>query len=123
MECCILSKLKTQPLWLLILFTLGSFALLIFSLIFLKWVYVNFLRPPKNLKKYGSWALVTDPTDDIGKAFAFELARKGLNLILVGRSPEKLKAVSDEITSKFKAKTTVKTIVVGQGRERKPNGR
>ncbi|KAK7280924.1 hypothetical protein RIF29_08499 [Crotalaria pallida] len=112
MECCILSKLKTQPLWLLILFALGSFALLRFSLIFLNWVYVNFLRPPKNLKKYGSWALVTGPTDGIGKAFAFELARKGLNLVLVGRSPEKLKAVSDEITSKFQAKTTVKTIVV-----------
>ncbi|CAK9137361.1 unnamed protein product [Ilex paraguariensis] len=39
--------------------------------------------PPKNLKKYGSLALVTGPTDGIGKAFAFELARKVLSLIVV----------------------------------------
>ncbi|PQQ05475.1 very-long-chain 3-oxoacyl-CoA reductase 1-like [Prunus yedoensis var. nudiflora] len=60
---------------------------------FLQWVYVNFLRPAKNLKKYGSWALVTGPTDGIGKAFAFQLARKELNLVLVGRNPEKLKDI------------------------------
>lgn len=78
---------------------------------FLTWVYVNFLRAPKNLKKYGSWALVTGPTDGIGKSFAFELARKGLNLVLVGRSPEKLKDVSDSIRAKF-GKTEVRTVVV-----------
>ncbi|KAK3223530.1 hypothetical protein Dsin_010555 [Dipteronia sinensis] len=67
---------------------------------FLNLVYVNFLRPSKNLKKYGSWALVTAPTDGIGKAFAFELARKGLNLVLVGRNPDKLNDVSDLIRAK-----------------------
>jgi 17beta-estradiol 17-dehydrogenase / very-long-chain 3-oxoacyl-CoA reductase len=45
-----------------------------------------FLRPPKNLKEYGSWAIITGSTDGIGKALAFELASKGLNLVLVGRS-------------------------------------
>ncbi|KAK0574376.1 hypothetical protein LWI29_022738 [Acer saccharum] len=69
------------------------------------------LRPAKNLKKYGSWALVTAPTDGIGKAFAFELARKGLNLVLVGRNPDKLKDVSDSIRAKY-AKTLIKSIVM-----------
>ncbi|ESW35700.1 hypothetical protein PHAVU_001G257400 [Phaseolus vulgaris] len=59
---------------------------------FLKWVWVMFLRPPKNLKEYGSWAIVTGSTDGIGKAMAFELASKGLNLVLVGRNPLKLEA-------------------------------
>ncbi|KAK3223529.1 hypothetical protein Dsin_010554 [Dipteronia sinensis] len=36
-----------------------------------------------------------------GKAFAFELARKGLNLVLVGRNPDKLKDVSDSIRAKY----------------------
>ncbi|KAG4995548.1 hypothetical protein JHK84_032517 [Glycine max] len=57
-----------------------------------------FLRTPKNLiKEYGSWAMITGFTDGIGKAMAFELASKGLNLLLVGRNPLKLEATSKEI--------------------------
>ncbi|KAF7839858.1 very-long-chain 3-oxoacyl-CoA reductase 1-like [Senna tora] len=111
MECCIIAKLKTQPLWFSLLFALGFLSFLKLSLSFLKWVYANFLRAPKNLKQYGSWALVTGPTDGIGKGFAFELARKGLNLVLVGRNPEKLRDVSDEIVAKF-GKTQIKNVVV-----------
>ena len=77
----------------------------------LNWVYIYFLRPAKNLKKYGSWALVTGPTDDIGKSFSFELAKRGLNLVLVGRNPDKLKDVSDSIQAKY-AKTQIKSVVV-----------
>ncbi|KAK4477345.1 hypothetical protein RD792_016562 [Penstemon davidsonii] len=111
MADCILDQLKSQPSWLLLLLTLGFFSLLKFSLSTLKWIYVNFLRPGKNLKKYGSWALVTGPTDGIGKAFAFQLARKGINLVLVGRNPNKLNEVSESIKSKF-GSTQIKTVVV-----------
>lgn len=111
MELCSVAHLKSQPLWLLLLLTLGSISLLKFTLSFLTFVYTNFLRPPKNLKKYGSWALVTGPTDGIGKAFAFEFARKGLNLILVGRNPDKLSDVSGAIRAKF-GQTQIKTVVV-----------
>lgn len=104
-------QLKSQPLWLLLLFSLGSLKLLLSLLCILKWVYVNFLRPPKNLKKYGSWAVVTGSTDGIGKAFAFQLARKGLNLVLVGRNPDKLKDVSDSVKAKY-GQTQIKTVVV-----------
>ncbi|GJW07504.1 very-long-chain 3-oxoacyl-CoA reductase-like protein [Tanacetum coccineum] len=52
----------------------------------------------ENLKNYGSWALITGVTDGIGKAFAFQLAQKGLDLILVSRNLAKLKQVSNEIT-------------------------
>ncbi|KAM1452783.1 hypothetical protein EV2_002552 [Malus domestica] len=68
-------------------------------------------QPLWNLKKYGSWALVTGPTDGIGKAFAFQLARNGLNLILVGWNSDKLKDVSDAVLAKY-GKTQIKTIVV-----------
>jgi 17beta-estradiol 17-dehydrogenase / very-long-chain 3-oxoacyl-CoA reductase len=111
MELCFMDKLKGQPFWVLVLFTWGSLLALKFALAFLNWVYVNFLRPAKNLKKYGSWALVTGPTDGIGKGFAFQLARKGINLILVGRNPDKLKDVSDSIQAKY-GKTQIKTVVV-----------
>ncbi|KAL6994411.1 Very-long-chain 3-oxoacyl-CoA reductase 1 [Sarracenia purpurea var. burkii] len=111
MELCFMEQLKAQPLWVLLLLGLGSLSVLRFSLAFLNWVYVNFLRPSKNLKKYGSWALVTGPTDGIGKGFAFQLARKGLNLVLVGRNPDKLKEVSDSIGAKF-GQIKIKTVVV-----------
>ncbi|XP_042060906.1 very-long-chain 3-oxoacyl-CoA reductase 1-like [Salvia splendens] len=111
MADCILEQLKSQPTWLLLLFSLGSFSLLKLSISFLNWAYVNFLRPAKNLKKYGSWAVITGPTDGIGKSFAFQLARKGLNLVLVGRNPSKLEGVSGAIKSKFGA-IQIKTVVV-----------
>ncbi|XP_042065737.1 very-long-chain 3-oxoacyl-CoA reductase 1-like [Salvia splendens] len=111
MADCIFEQLKSQPTWLLLLFSLGSISLLKLCISFLNWAYVNFLRPAKNLKKYGSWAVITGPTDGIGKSFAFQLARKGLNLVLVGRNPTKLEEVSAAIKSKFGA-IQIKAVVV-----------
>ena len=45
----------------------------------------------------GSWAAITGSTDGIGKGFAFYLASQGFNIVLFGRSEEKLTAVRDEI--------------------------
>ena len=82
----------------------------ILSLLFM--FYKTLLRPGKNLKKaYGEWAVVTGSTDGIGKAMAFEMARKGLNVVLVGRSVEKLAAVKEECSAKY-PKVSVKTEVV-----------
>ncbi|PWA41071.1 beta-ketoacyl reductase 1 [Artemisia annua] len=106
-----LTTLKNQPFWVNVLFFLGSVSFFKILASVLTWVYVNFLRPSKNLKKYGSWALVTGSTDGIGKAFAFELAKKGLNLVLVGRNVKKLEDVSSEIKSKY-SKTEVKNVVL-----------
>ena len=41
--------------------------------------------------------VVTGATDGIGKEFALQLARKGFNILLVSRSEDKLKAVTNEI--------------------------
>lgn len=46
----------------------------------LNFIYVYFLRPGKNLKFYGSWAVVTGASDGIGKAYCEELARKGKDI-------------------------------------------
>ncbi|KAL8150108.1 hypothetical protein V2J09_019916 [Rumex salicifolius] len=110
-QCCILERLKSQPMWFSVIFAFGLLAALRTLLRVLKWVYVSFLRPAKNLKKYGSWAVVTGSTDGIGKGFAFQLARKGINLVLVGRNPEKLRDVSDSIRAKY-GSTEIKTVVI-----------
>ncbi|PSS26922.1 Very-long-chain 3-oxoacyl-CoA reductase-like protein [Actinidia chinensis var. chinensis] len=94
--------LKAQPSWILLLSSLGLLSLSKHTLSLLKWVFISLLRPPKNLKQsYGPWALITGSTDGIGKAFALQLAQTGLNLILVSRSPQKLKSVSTEIKTKY----------------------
>jgi short-subunit dehydrogenase len=48
-------------------------------------------------KRYGPWALVAGASEGIGAAFARELARRGLDLVLVARRPEGLAAVKREI--------------------------
>lgn len=65
-------------------------------------LYRMFLRPGKNLKKiYGKWACVTGATDGIGRAMALELARKGLNVVLISRTLSKLEETADEIKKKY----------------------
>ncbi|KAE9552525.1 hypothetical protein FO519_004267 [Halicephalobus sp. NKZ332] len=66
---------------------------------------IPLFRKP-NLKKYkGRWTVVTGGTDGIGKAYTFELARRGLNkFYLIGRSQQKLDDVKHDLESKFGAK-------------------
>jgi len=49
------------------------------------------------LKRYGPWALVAGASEGIGEAFARELARRGLNLVLVARRSEPLEAAARRI--------------------------
>ncbi|CAI2732607.1 unnamed protein product [Schistosoma spindalis] len=61
----------------------------------------------KNLKQSGEWAIVTGATDGIGKAYAEELAKDGLNIMLISRNLEKLKSVANEIESSYHVKTRI----------------
>lgn len=47
--------------------------------------------------QYGPWAVVTGASDGIGQAFAIELARHGLNLVLVARREAQLAALADQL--------------------------
>ena len=103
-------KMEGLDLFLVATNTIGFICVCSALIKFLKWVWVVFLRPPKNLKEYGSWAIITGSTDGIGKAMAFELASKGLNLLLVGRNPLKLEATSKEIRDRLDVE--VKFVVI-----------
>ncbi|KAK7280923.1 hypothetical protein RIF29_08498 [Crotalaria pallida] len=92
--------------------TLGFISLCKALIHFLSWVWAMFLRPPKQLKDYGSWAIITGSTDGIGKAMALEFASKGLNLLLVGRNPLKLEATSKEIKEKHGDDIEIKFVVI-----------
>ncbi|CAN1137334.1 Very-long-chain 3-oxoacyl-CoA reductase-like protein At1g24470 [Linum perenne] len=105
----------TTPSWLLLLTSLGFISLLhnlITPLLTYLYHSSTLLNPPKSLKtKYGLWAVITGPTDGIGRAFAVALARQGMNLVLIGRNPDKLKRVSTLILSGH-ADVQIRTLVV-----------
>ncbi|PRP78636.1 hypothetical protein PROFUN_10507 [Planoprotostelium fungivorum] len=84
-------------------------------------LFVNrhFLRQPKDLLKYGKWAVVTGSTDGIGKAVAQELAKKKMNLVLISRTLSKLNAQAAELKEKFGVETSVVAIDFGaEGRSK-----
>ncbi|KAI6206595.1 17beta-hydroxysteroid dehydrogenase [Aphelenchoides besseyi] len=69
-----------------------------------------FIAQPKNLKKLAGarWAVITGSTDGIGKAYAFELAARGFDLVLISRTQSKLDQTADEIRQK--SQVEIKTI-------------
>jgi len=68
------------------------------------------LRRPKDLHRYGSWAIVTGPTSGLGRSMAMELARRGLNLVLLDLNSDNLRETSDAIKSLHPVK--IKTVVL-----------
>ena len=45
----------------------------------------------------GTWACVTSATDGIGRAYALQLARRGMPVLLLSRTEQKLEATADEV--------------------------
>jgi len=58
-------------------------------------------------KSYGDWALVTGCTGGIGRAYTVALAEKGLNVVLVSRSGEKLENLAKDIETKYHISTKI----------------
>src|SRR5215467_7423525 len=49
--------------------------------------------------RYGPWALVAGASEGLGAAFATELSRRGLGVILVARRAEALSTVASRLTT------------------------
>ncbi|XP_021567767.1 testosterone 17-beta-dehydrogenase 3 [Carlito syrichta] len=66
---------------------------------FSRYLLLNYCKvlPRPFLRSMGQWAVITGAGDGIGKAYSFELARRGLNVVLISRTLEKLQAVAREI--------------------------
>ncbi|GFO43637.1 inactive hydroxysteroid dehydrogenase-like protein 1 [Plakobranchus ocellatus] len=63
-------------------------------------VYVHLLGRATNVdwvKNYGPWAVVTGSSEGIGRAYANELALRGLNIVLISRNERRLARAKSEI--------------------------
>ncbi len=53
--------------------------------------------PPSFASKYGPWAVVAGASEGLGAAFATALATRGLNVLLLARREQHLRAVADRL--------------------------
>lgn len=67
------------------------------------------------VSRYGPSALVTGGSEGVGLSFARELARRGLNLLLVARRPGPLDAASEEIRKTFGVEVTPLRLDIAEG--------
>ncbi|XP_062854996.1 17-beta-hydroxysteroid dehydrogenase type 3 [Trichomycterus rosablanca] len=63
--------------------------------------------PENFFTSMGKWAVITGGSDGIGKAYAQELGRRGLNVVIISRSKEKLNRTAREIELKNLRKVIV----------------
>ncbi|NOX18861.1 MAG: SDR family oxidoreductase [Chlorobi bacterium] len=61
-------------------------------------------------EKYGKWALITGASSGIGKAFALELAKLGLNIVVAARRTEKLEEVKNKIENETQSEVLAVTL-------------
>ncbi|NXL95388.1 DHB3 dehydrogenase, partial [Alectura lathami] len=75
------------------------FSALVKGIRFMKYVFprVWSALPQAFFRSLGEWAVVTGAGDGLGKAYSFELARRGLNIVMISRTVEKLQRVATEI--------------------------
>ncbi|XP_029916864.1 17-beta-hydroxysteroid dehydrogenase type 3 [Myripristis murdjan] len=68
-------------------------------LLFSRMLYpeVWFPTPNSFFRFMGEWAVVTAGSDGIGKAYAFELASQGINVVILSRTKDKLDRAAKEI--------------------------
>lgn len=82
-----------HPLWFLGLMTAGVYMVKLLS-----YVAERLTRRRKDLMgSYGKWAVVTGATSGIGEAFAHELAGRGMNVLIISRTPAKLEKTKADI--------------------------
>lgn len=57
------------------------------------------------LKRFGQWALVAGAAEGIGAAFCEELARRGMNVILVDVKGEEMESLAKKIENQYQVQT------------------
>lgn len=64
--------------------------------------------------RYGQWGLVAGSAEGIGAAFCEELAKKGINVILVDVNRERMESLARKIENDYQIKTRTVEVDLGQ---------
>ena len=70
-------------------------------------VFRKYLCKRDELKAAGEWAIVTGPSEGIGRAFAELLSKEGLNVFLIGLKNSGLEAVAADLEKKYNVETKI----------------
>ncbi|KAM6035999.1 17-beta-hydroxysteroid dehydrogenase type 3 isoform 3-T3 [Theristicus caerulescens] len=75
------------------------FCTLVKCIRFMKYIFPHIWSalPQTFFRSLGDWAVVTGAGDGLGKAYSFELAKRGLNIVMISRTLEKLQKVASEV--------------------------
>lgn len=65
--------------------------------------------------RYGPTALVAGASEGLGAAFAEELARRGLDVVLLARRADKLRALASEIAGRYAVQADFAAVDLGAG--------
>jgi 17beta-estradiol 17-dehydrogenase / very-long-chain 3-oxoacyl-CoA reductase len=76
------------------------------------WIRIAFFVKCNLLARYSKggvvpWAVVTGSSDGIGRSLALQIAKRGLNVVLVSRTKSKLDDIAKEIETKYHVETRV----------------
>lgn len=109
---------KTFNIFLWVIFIFGVLKLAPFVLRVISTILDLFVLPPVNYAKYGcklgDYAVITGASDGIGKEFAFQLASRGFNMVLISRTESKLVALKKEIEEKYQNKVEILAIDIAK---------
>lgn len=64
--------------------------------------------------KYGPWAIVTGASSGLGAEFAEQLAQKRMNLVLVARRAERLRAIAERLEHEYLISTKIIAVDLAQ---------
>uniref|UniRef100_A0A453GGG9 Estradiol 17-beta-dehydrogenase 12 n=3 Tax=Aegilops tauschii subsp. strangulata TaxID=200361 RepID=A0A453GGG9_AEGTS len=103
----LLFRQQQEAAWFVSLAILGALHVAAVAFRILSHLLLLLRRPTDLCHRYGAWAVVTGPTSGMGRSVALELARRGINLVLVGRDPAKLKDISDNISCTYAVQTKI----------------
>jgi len=70
-------------------------------------------------EKYGPWALVAGASEGLGAAFAEDLAKRGLNLMLIARRREKLELLAIKLRKKYSVEINIYSVDLSDYQETK----
>ncbi|KAG9475256.1 inactive hydroxysteroid dehydrogenase-like protein 1 isoform X2 [Eleutherodactylus coqui] len=69
------------------------------------------------VQQYGEWAVVTGATNSIGRAYAEELAKCGMNIILICNKRQELHSMSEAIAGNYGVNTSFIDVDLSRGQE------